>query len=77
MDYYVEEWEYPLPDDYITINNWATVYLYQWVVWDEVNGYIWLKEDAVDPWTGKNYNYVVNYARESYKLVWFWKMNLI
>ena len=64
--------DFPLPDKKVDISASGTVFQYQWELSQNIlNSDLNIFDGWVDPLTGDNYWYAVNFARNKFQLVWF------
>lgn len=68
---YSIKWNLPLPSDYVTVNDGATILWYQWYAWQEVLDTIWLKKGWKDPQDESFYTYYLSKSRNNFQLLWF------
>lgn len=73
--YKIQTWEYPLPDNYITLSSNGDVLWYQWFAWKQVLELLKIWNGGVDPLDNSYYTYSVNVQRNLHQEVWFLEKN--
>ena len=64
--------DFPLPDKKIDISASGTIFQYQWELSQNIlNADLNIFDGWVDPLTGENYWYAVNFARNKFQIIWF------
>ena len=64
--------DFPLPDKKVDISSSGTIFQYQWELSQNIlNSDLNIFDGGVDPLTGENYWYAVNFARNKFQIIWF------
>lgn len=70
----IKTWHYPKPEDPVLISSWGSIYVVQWIVWDNISQQIKLNQTSKDPKTKDYYVYSTNLDQTRYQL-WIYLEN--
>lgn len=69
--YTIASWNYPKPDDFITIYSSGSVIGYQWYFWETGTRVLKMDKIPLDPLDKSRYPYLVNYGQTDFQLIWY------